>query len=170
MSKVLGLSPSAPQHTEKCRPGSQSFTLLAALPYYLSADFRRFPNILSPESRCKSLIHPVFLPMVGHGSQGGVSCCQASPEDNAVMQAVGLALPELYHLGVQDVATPMGRSRALLCPPPLSSQALLQEAPGMSWGGFPREGDLPPTRVPFGCPSGTGITYQYSGLGTSCSW
>lgn len=31
------------------------------------------------------------------------------------MQAVGLALPELHHLGVQDVATPTGRSTEVYC-------------------------------------------------------
>ena len=57
------------------------------------------------------------------------------------MQAVGLALPELHHLWVQDVATPTRRSRRLgaLCifltrqPPPPStpSQSPVKEAAGM---------------------------------------
>lgn len=50
---------------------------------------------------------------MGHGPQRGVSCRWAPSKDDPVVQAVGLALPELYHLWVQDVATPTRRSRGL---------------------------------------------------------
>lgn len=112
--------------------------MLKALPHSLPPGDS--PTFLSPLLRCQSLIHPVFLPAVGHGSQRGVSCCQASTEDNTVMQAVGLALPELHYLGVQDVATPTGKSRGLLCPPPLS-----QEAPGMQLRASQRRSIIPQT-------------------------
>lgn len=48
---------------------------------------------------------------MGHGPQRRVSSWEAPPKDDPVVQAVGLALPELHHLWVQDVATPTKRSR-----------------------------------------------------------
>lgn len=62
-------------------------------------------------SGCKSLKEPVLLPAVGHGPQRGDFCGCTPSKDDPVVQAVGLALPELYHLWVQDVATPTRRSR-----------------------------------------------------------
>lgn len=107
------------------------------------------------ESGCEPLIQPVFLPTVGHGPQRGVSCWQAPPEEDSVMQTVGLALPELHHSRVQDVATPSRRSSGFgaLCnfpaghrphprrPHPSSSQGPLMEDGRMNlmmfgwWGG-----------------------------------
>lgn len=74
-------------------PGSQSHTLSQHL-------------VLAPvgtaagELGSKSLIEPVFLPSVGHGPQRGVSCLEVPPKDDPVVQAVGLALPEFYHLWI----------------------------------------------------------------------
>lgn len=59
------------------------------------------------------LVEPAPLAAVGHGPQGVVSCREAPPKDNPVVQAVGLALPEFYHLWVQDVAAPTKSSRGL---------------------------------------------------------
>lgn len=53
---------------------------------------------------------------MSHGPQRGVSWREVPPKDNAVMQTVGLALPELYHLRAQDVATPVFGLRHLLFP------------------------------------------------------
>lgn len=55
----------------------------------------------------KALEHPAILTPMGHLSQGGCAVLQA-PKDDAVVQAVGLALPELHHIRLQDVASPGG--------------------------------------------------------------
>lgn len=86
------------------------------------------------ESGSKPLVEPVFLPAVGHGPQGRVSCREAPPKDDPVVQAVGLALPEFHHLWVQDVATPASRSRGFgaLCIFPTMS--LPTTTPGLPEG------------------------------------
>lgn len=42
---------------------------------------------------------------MGHGAQGCAAALEV-PEDDAVVQTVGLALPELYDFWLQDVASP----------------------------------------------------------------
>lgn len=53
----------------------------------------------------KALEHPAILTLMCHLSQGGRAVPWA-PKDDAVVQAVGLALPEFHHLWLQDVASP----------------------------------------------------------------
>lgn len=103
---------------------------------------------------------------MSHGPQRGVSCREVPTKDNPIMQPVGLALPELYHLRAQDIATPTRRSRGLLSHPHPSPQALWHQmnVPGRSRSIIPQTGVLMST-------SGgqARITHQYLGLGTSCS-
>lgn len=68
-----------------------------------------FPPQATSFSRCKSLVHPLASPFVGHGPQGCADALEVS-EDDAIMQTVGLTLPELYDFWLQDVASP-GRER-----------------------------------------------------------
>lgn len=79
-------------HREHCQPGERSQEHAA--------------------SWGKAFIHPPILTLMCHLSQGGCAVPGAS-KDDAVVQAVGLALPELHHLRLQDVASP-GRETQLV--------------------------------------------------------
>ena len=90
-------------------------------------------------SRGEALEDPFALSPVRHVSQGGRAVPQAS-EDDAVVQAVGLALPELHDVWLQDVAPPGRETRGFRGTPPVGSA--LPAAPA---------------------------THQYAGFGTAVS-
>lgn len=63
---------------------------------------------------------PFALSPVRHVSQGGRAVPQAS-EDDAVVQTVGLALPELHDVRLQDVAPPGRETQGFRGAPPAGS-------------------------------------------------